>query len=88
MLSVHHSGVDDQNSKIALQIFEANKKGEKVPEKDVMDKKNQSIQWNVENLARIFREMYSNMTWEKVFEGLTYIKEDVNIDQKAFTFFL
>ena len=88
MLSINHVGEDNINSKIALQIFEANKKGEKVSEKEPTEKKTQQLSWNVDNLARILRELYSSFTWEKVFEGLAYIKEELVIDQKGFNFFL
>ena len=40
MLSINYHGVDDQNSKIALAIYDANKKGEKISDKEIGEKKN------------------------------------------------
>ena len=42
--------------------------------------------WSVDNLARAFRELYSNLNWLKVFEALTEIpeSENFNLDYKAF----
>ena len=49
--------------------------------------------WSIDNLARAFRELYSNLNWLKVFEALTEIPEGADshemlLDQKAFTVFL
>jgi hypothetical protein len=64
-------------------VFEATKKGEKVSDKDLSDKKNQ-VGWSLDNLARIFRELYSNFNWLKVFEALSEISEELVFDVKAF----
>lgn len=44
--------------------------------------------WGVDNLARVFRELFSNLNWAKVFESLVEIEDDVSLDPKAFAFFL
>jgi hypothetical protein len=53
----------------------------------VVDKKNQ-IQWSVDNLVRAFRELFSHLNWQKVFEALSEITEDMALDAKAFATFL
>ena len=40
--------------------------------------------WSIDNLARAFRELYSNLNWLKVFEALSEIEEDIILDSKAF----
>lgn len=42
----------------------------------------------MENLARAFRELYSNLNWSKVFDSLSEIDDDVNLDSKAFSVFM
>jgi hypothetical protein len=44
--------------------------------------------WSVDNLARAFRELYSNLNWTRVFEALSEIEDDLTLDSKAFTTFL
>lgn len=44
--------------------------------------------WSIDNLARAFRELYSNLNWLKVFEALSEIQEDITLDFKAFQVFL
>ena len=68
--------------------FEANKKGDRAClKKDVGDKKNALI-WSFDNLQRVFRELYSNLNWSKVFEALSEIEDDITLDSKAFATFL
>jgi hypothetical protein len=83
-LSVNHTGCDDMVSRIVYNTFEANKKGDANGlKKDVSDKKTQ-MNWSIDNLARAFRELYSNLNWSKVFEALSEIEDDIILDQKAF----
>lgn len=44
--------------------------------------------WSTDTLARAFRELYSNLSMLKVFEALTEIEDDLQLDQKAFQTFL
>ena len=44
--------------------------------------------WSIDNLGRVFRELYSTLNWTKVFEALTEIEDEINLDQKAFATFL
>jgi hypothetical protein len=36
--------------------------------------------WSIDNLGRVFRELYSTLNWTKVFEALTEIEEDIVLD--------
>jgi hypothetical protein len=42
------------------------------------------MNWSIDNLARAFRELYSNLNWQKVFEALSEIEDDITLDAKAF----
>lgn len=87
-LAFHHTGQDDQTSRVIYTTFEANKKGVGVGSaKEPSDKKT-AMTWSVDNLARAFRELYSHLNWLKVFEALSEIEEAVILDGKAFSFFL
>jgi hypothetical protein len=44
--------------------------------------------WSVDNLVRVFRELFSNLNWSKVFEALSEIPDDIALDAKAFATFL
>lgn len=80
-LSLHHTGTDDLTARILQNTFEANKKGDStlLRKKDLADKKNQ-IMWSVDNLVRAFRELFSHLNWQKVFEALGEIKDDIALD--------
>lgn len=70
-LSINHTGFDDLVSRIAQNTFEANKKGDStLLRKEVVDKKNQ-MTWSVDNLVRAFRELFTHLNWQKVFEALS-----------------
>lgn len=72
-LSFYHSGSDDLNSKIAQATYEACKKGETSGlSKEPSDKKS-IMGWSIDNLGRVFRELYSTLNWTKVFEALTEV---------------
>lgn len=87
-LSINHTGCDDQVSRIAQNTFEANKKGDStLLRKEVVDKKNQ-MSWSVDNLVRAFRELFSHLNWQKVFEALSELLDDLTLDGKAFATFL
>mmetsp|Transcript_9013 Transcript_9013/g.8415 ORF Transcript_9013/g.8415 Transcript_9013/m.8415 type:complete len:239 (+) Transcript_9013:48-764(+) len=86
-LSVNHTGYDDPTSRVVQTLFEANKKGTAPQFKDQNDKKMGMI-WSVDNLSRLFRELYSNLNWLKVFEALSELDEQIMLDNKGFSFFL
>lgn len=87
-LSIQHTGSDDHASKIAQNTFEANRKSDStLLKKEVVDKKNQ-VTWSVDNLVRAFRELFSHLNWQKVFEALSEITDEYQLDAKAFTTFL
>jgi hypothetical protein len=69
MLALNHTGEKDLNTEISCKIFEANKKGDvSVFNNEPKDNKKSISSWNVEYFARAFRENYSNLQWQKVFE--------------------
>jgi hypothetical protein len=70
MLALHHSGEKDLESEIACMVFEANKKADgSVFKSEPKEKRTFSTgTWNVDNFSRAFRENYSNLQWQKVFE--------------------
>lgn len=39
-------------------------------------------------MVRAFRELFSHLNWQKVFEALSEITEELSLDQKAFATFL
>ena len=87
-LSLNHTGSDDYNSKIAQAVFESCKKGDTSGlSKEPSDKKS-TMGWSIDNLGRVFRELYSTLNWTKVFDALTEIEDDIILDQKAFATFL
>ena len=87
-LSLNHTGTDDLTARIVYNTFEANKKGDTQSlNKDPNDKKTQ-MSWSIDNLARAFRELYSNLNWLKVFEALSEIQDNIELDNKGFTTFL
>jgi len=72
--------------------FESNKDGNGTSiKKDPEDKKT-PMSWSVDNLARAFRELYSGLNWNKVFDSFGEITnsempEEVleqGLDQKQF----
>jgi hypothetical protein len=76
-LSFNHSGQDDLNSKIVQAVYESIKKGESSGlSKEPSDKKS-TMGWSIDNLGRVFRELYSTLNWTKVFEALTEIEDDL-----------
>ena len=44
--------------------------------------------WSVDNLSRLFRELYSNLNWLKVFEALSELEDDIQLDSKGFNTFI
>jgi hypothetical protein len=51
--------------------------------------KNTTLQWQVGNFARAFREIYSNLSYYKVFEAFNDLSEgldpEVSLDAKAYS---
>lgn len=87
-LALYNTGTDDPNSRIAQNTFEASKKGDNsFLKKEPGDKKNQ-MQWCIDNLAKAFREVWGNLSWLKVFEALSEVEDNIQLDQKAFLYFL
>jgi hypothetical protein len=87
-LAVHNTGTDDPHTRVVYNTFEANKKGDNsILKKEPGDKKT-TIQWSIDNLARAFREVWSNLSWLKVFEALSEVEDDIHLDQKSFLYFL
>ena len=87
-LSINHSGMDDHYSRLVTVTLEANKKGDSSGLKKDVGEKKTPVTWSVDNLARAFRELYSHLSWSKVFEALSDIEDDITLDAKAFGTFL
>jgi hypothetical protein len=88
MLALHHTGEKDLGSEISCIIFEANKKSDAsiISRKEPSEKKSTSS-WNVDNFSRAFRENYSNLSWQKVFEEFSKLGAEFSsksIDTKAY----
>lgn len=49
--------------------FESNKDGNSTSIKKEPEDKKTQMSWSIDNLARAFRELYSNLSWHKVFES-------------------
>jgi|JI102314A1RNA_FD_contig_91_44417_length_1286_multi_1_in_0_out_0_1 hypothetical protein len=87
-ISIEHSGQEDQDSRVAQSTYEAQKKGDlTLLNKDSSNKKSTAMMWSVDCFARAFRELYSGLVWQRVFELLALVKEaDVPtalLDQKG-----
>ena len=78
-LSIHNQGKDDQISKIVYSAFESNKTGTSQSIKKEPEDKKTNMTWSIENLARAFRELYSSMNWNKVFDFFGEIS-DLEVD--------
>lgn len=58
--------------------FESNKDGNSASIKKEPEDKKTQMSWSIDNLARAFRELYSNLSWLKVFESFGEIlNEDI-----------
>ena len=68
-ISANQAAKVDSISKIVHYAFEANKDGTNSAKKDSDDKK-QGMQWNVDVLARGFRESCPTLNWNSVFDSL------------------
>lgn len=87
-LAINHTGTDDLHSRIVYNTLDSCKKGDATAfSKDLSAKKTQ-MTWGIDNLARAFRELFSNLNWARVFESLVEIEDDITLDSKAFSFFL
>ena len=76
-LSYYNTGFDDLPSRIVTTIYESTRKSPSFPQiKDSSDKKNPTP-WSIDNLSRLFRELYSNLNWLKVFEALVEIEDEI-----------
>jgi hypothetical protein len=83
-LSQNHTGTDDQHSRIAYTAFEACKKGDSSGLNKEPGEKKTQMSWSVDNLARAFRELFSTLNWSRVFQQLSEIKDDIQLDAKSF----
>lgn len=81
-LAINHQGKDDHISKIVYNTFESNKDGNPASIKKEPEDKKTLMSWSIENLARAFRELYSNLNWNKVFENFGEI-EDCDIPESV-----
>jgi hypothetical protein len=79
-LAINHQGKDDLNSKIVLNALESNKDGNSNSIKKEPEDKKTLMSWSIDNLARAFRELYSTLNWNNVFESFGEI-EDTEIPQ-------
>ena len=53
---------------IVYNTFDSNINSNSASIKKEPEDKKTIMSWSVENLARAFRELYSNLNWHKVFE--------------------
>lgn len=74
-LSENHIGVEDLHSRVVYSTFEACKKGETSGLNKEPSNKTTQMGWSIDNLARAFRELYSNLNWSKVFESISEIED-------------
>jgi len=74
-LAINHQGKDDHISKIVYNTFESNKDGNPASIKKEPDDKKTQMSWSIDNLARAFRELYSTLNWNKVFESFGEIED-------------
>lgn len=74
-LSINHQGKDDHVSKIVYNTFESNKNGNSASIKKEPEDKKTQMSWSIDNLARVFRELYSNLSWQKVFDSFGEIED-------------
>lgn len=71
-LAFNNESKEDHISKILSNSFESNKDGnpDKI-KKEPDDKKGAPLSWSLENLHKVFKELYSNLNWGKVFESFS-----------------
>ena len=74
-LSIHHQGKDDHISKIVNNTMESNKSGQGASIKKEPEDKKTVMSWSIDNLARAFRELYSKLDWQKVFDSFGEIED-------------
>lgn len=92
-LALNNSGEEFDQTRIACNVYKANKTGEPLKKKEQADK-TQSLQWQTDpnHYARAFRENYSNLNWLRVFESLSELDEELDIgislDSKAYETFI
>jgi len=55
--------------------FESNKDGSAASLNKEPEDKKTTMSWSVDNLARAFRELYSNLNWTKVFDSFGEIED-------------
>ena len=65
-----------------FNTFESNKSGSSNSIKKEPEDKKTAMNWSVENLARAFRELYSSLNWNKVFDCFGEI-DDSEIDLQS-----
>jgi len=67
---------------VFFNTFESNKSGSSNSIKKEPEDKKTAMNWSVENLARAFRELYSSLNWNKVFDCFGEI-DDSEIDLQS-----
>ena len=74
-LSINHTGKDDHVSKIVYNTLESNKVGNPSSIKKEPEDKKTQMSWSIDNLARAFREQFTTLNWNKVFESFGEIED-------------
>ena len=66
-------GLDDPLSRLLTVVFEACKKGDMsiLTKANLNSDKKIQVSWSIENLYRVFRELYQTLNWQKVFEAVS-----------------
>lgn len=76
-LAFNNDSKEDHISKILSNSFESNKDGnpDKI-KKEPDDKKGAPVTWSLENLQRVFKELYPSLSWNKVFDSFSKIEDE------------
>ncbi len=72
MIANNPRGVtDDHASRLAHLNYQYLQEGKRsMLDKEDLEEKNKPVSWLIENLCRAFREVFTNLKWNKVFESL------------------
>ena len=89
-LALNHTGQDQYQSRVALNLFKANKTGDASLLKKEPSDKSTTLQWHADSghFSRAFRENFSNLNWLRVFEQFgelsSEIDKSISLDKKAY----
>lgn len=79
-LAINDESKEDPISKIINNTFESNKEGAPDKMRREPDDKKAFASWNVDNIARVFKDIYSGLNWNTVFESFAKInREDLPV---------